>query len=142
MSLLDDLRDVATTIFEAFGTQEGTIRFRKVARTAGGSNPAAPYATSTATNVDIATGANVKRVSVYSQKEGSPLKAGDLIIEVPGDQITEAQIKNATVYYPYTGAATDPKYSVQNYRPKTLPGGAAILDGGVVMWQIIAQLEK
>lgn len=130
MSLGTKLQAAAQKVNTKLGTQDASITFRTVAITPA-SEFGQAYSASTPTDVEIASGIDVGRVNTYeAMASGGKLKLGDLKLKVPGNLLTENQLKSAKILY------SSKTYSILNYAPMK------IYSGVVVEWKIWARVEE
>lgn len=110
------------------GKQDKTITFRKTARV-----PNTSFAqgyTETNTDVVIAQGIKISRLNAFQVDSGGLYKLNDLKLKIPGNLITEAQIKDSLIFY-----GTD-KHTLVNYRPLDL------FSAVVTEWEVVAREKQ
>jgi hypothetical protein len=135
MALGDKLQTLASKLYTKFGTQQGTVVIRNTAKTKGSSGIAGPYASAINTDITLASGVSVSFANEYKVSSAGTVQVGDLLMTIPGDKVTAAQLKNAKIIYPFTNQAADPRYDVKSFRP------SQILNGVVTVWRIVARRE-
>lgn len=128
MGLGDKLQAVHEKVYTKLGTQEGDVVFVKQTVTKG--EIGQPYASQSSTSVTLTEGVMVSRVNNHSIREGSIFQLDDLILKVPGNLITEAQLTDSKCTY------NGQTYSIVSKKP------VEIYSGVVTQWEIILRVSR
>lgn len=130
MGVGEDLQNAKLEVYKSLGMQRGPLVIKNVTFVPNASGKFGATGTSTENRITIDEGIKVEEVSSLSIRDGSPLRAGDLKIYIPGNLINHIQLENAIVEY------SDKDYKVMECIQK----GTAI-DGEVIEWLLIASKD-
>lgn len=129
MSLGTKLQSVHQKVNTKLGRQDATITVRTRTRTEA-STFGLPYASNTASDVSITTGARVDYVKAWEVDASLTLRVGDLKLYIPASLLTSAQLSKAEILH---GSDV---YSILKFQPTEIVSGVA------VQWLIYARKES
>lgn len=130
MSLGTKLQTVSQKVNTKMGLQDADVTFRIASKAA----RANIGETRTVTNDDlvISSGLKIRTISDFQIKAPGQMEAGDLSIEIPGNLITEARLKDEACEILYKSE----RWSIYRVTP------AKFVSGVAVKWRVLAKRIK